>query len=123
MESPNYTDVRRFARFPLLEYAMVHLEDGSDPFRAMVVDIGLGGAQLRSKEKLPAGAVCTLEMGQDENTTLSIRGEVRFSAQIPHSDLHASGFKFMPEDHVERTAIAAFVHYVFQLQAEEEMAN
>lgn len=123
MDNSTYSDIRRFARFPLLEYAVVHLENGSDPFRAMVVDIGLGGAQLRSKEKLPVGAMCNIEMGQEEGATLSLRGEVRFSVPIPHSDLHASGFKFLPENHQERAAVAAFVHQIFQAQCEQEIAS
>lgn len=114
MENQIYTDVRRFARFQLLEYAMVHLEDGSEPFRAMVVDIGLGGAQLRSKEQMPVGEICNIELGQEDGPTLTLRGEVRFSSKIPHSELHATGFKFMPETHEERAAVAAYVHAVFQ---------
>lgn len=119
MENSQYHDIRRFARFPLLEYAMIHPEDGSEPFRAMVVDIGLGGAQLRSKEKLPTGAICNLELGQESGPTLSLRGEVRFSVQIPHSELHASGFKFMPATHDERRAVAVYVSAVFEAMGNE----
>lgn len=104
----------------MMEYAMVHQSTGKEPFRAMVVDIGLGGAQLRTKECLPVGTVCTLELGTVSGKPLELQGEVRFSVPIPNSELYASGFRFLPQTHDERAAVAAYVHGVFAQQDEEE---
>ncbi len=111
-------DVRRYERFEVLDYAMVHPTGGGEPFRSVVVDIGLGGVQLRSKEQLPIGEHCSLHIGREKNEPLVLTGEVRYSKPDAENGLFSSGFKFLPANHDERAAIASYVHSVFTRQGE-----
>lgn len=108
---------RRYERFAVMDYAMVQLEDGTPAFRAMIVDVGIGGIQVRSREKMPVGQVCHLEIGGDSGK-LILRGEVRHSRPIEGSDLIATGVRFLPTCHEERAGIAAYVHRAFVEQRE-----
>ncbi len=112
-------DGRRYERFEILDYAMVNPPGGGEPFRSVIVDIGLGGLQLRSKEQLPVGQKCELQIGQSGGKPLVIRGEVRYSRISDESGLFSSGFKFLPENHEQRSAIAEYVHSVFMRMGEE----
>jgi hypothetical protein len=108
-------DLRFYARFEFAECAMVYEDEQSEPYRAMLVDIGLGGVQLRSKEHLPVNLPLTLTIGQDEGAPLTFRGKVRY-CHCDNENMWVSGFKFAPESHEERVAIAEYVHGVFQRQ-------
>lgn len=112
------SDGRRFERFELLDYAMVNPAGGGEPFRSVIVDIGLGGLQLRSKLQLPVGETCELEIGRQNAEPLVIQGEVRYSRVSDESGLYSSGFKFLPKTHEERAAIAEYVHSVFVRQGD-----
>lgn len=109
-------DGRLFARFDFVECAMVYVGSDSEPYRAMLVDIGLGGVQLRSKDSLPVEVPLTLKIGQDGKAPLAIKGVVRYCHPGSEDGLYVSGFKFAPETHDERVAIAEYVHGVFQRQ-------
>jgi hypothetical protein len=115
--NPSY-DIRKFARFEVIECAMIYDDTRSEPYRAVVVDIGLGGLQLRSKEVLPVGDICQVHVGREGKKPLELPAEVRYSAQIENSDLIASGVRFMPQTHEQRVAVAEYVHSVFQQQGE-----
>jgi c-di-GMP-binding flagellar brake protein YcgR len=112
-------DQRRYARFEVLDYAMVYPPNGNEPFRAVVVDVGLGGVQLRSKEQLPVGENFELVIGTPEGKQLALNGEVRSSRKILDSELFGSGYRFIPESHDQRIDIAEYVHMVFQRQGEK----
>ena len=113
-------DKRRYARFEILECALVYPDGNREPVRAVVVDIGLGGIQLRSRELLPVDQTCHLMIGGgEEGTTISLKGEVRYSHPVEGSELVASGFRFLPSTHEERLAVAEYVHSVFARQAHE----
>lgn len=114
----NSGDNRRYARFEMLEYALVYFEGRSEPIRAVVVDIGLGGLQLRTRSILPVGETCYIQVARSNGTTMDLRGEVRHSNPLPDSDICASGFRFVPTTHEERIAIASYVHDVFLRQGE-----
>lgn len=114
---PN-SDGRRYERFEILDYAMVSSKNHKEAFRSVIVDIGLGGLQLRSKDKLPVGDTCSLQIGQTDGEPIQIRGEVRYSRVTDETGLYCSGFKFMPASHEERAAIAQYVHSVFMRQGE-----
>lgn len=108
---------RRYERFAVMDYAMVHTDDGTPPFRAMIVDVGIGGVQVRSREQMPVGRTCHLEIGGDTGK-LVLRGEVRHSRAIEGSDLFATGVRFLPSCHEERAGIARYVHRAFVEQRE-----
>ncbi|MBS1717198.1 MAG: PilZ domain-containing protein [Armatimonadetes bacterium] len=118
MNSHYGIDQRRYIRYELLDYALVHVKGAANPIRAIIVDIGLGGLQLRSRDPIPVGQIVEIRMGNVENEPVAIRGEVRHSQQVPASDLVASGIRFVPSNHEERRAVAEYVHQVFQRQAD-----
>ncbi len=111
-----YPDQRRFLRYQIFDYTAITLDDTTETFHAMLVDIGLGGAQLRSKLPLADGASIRMRIGRNEGEPLEIRGEVRHCSAVPESDLFGSGIRFTPSTHAERVALAEFVHDVFQRQ-------
>ncbi len=119
MSYDSANDKRRYARFEILDYAFVHAVDESfEPIRAVVVNIGLGGVQLRTKDALPEGKIVHLIVGTSDESTLDLRGEVRYCSPVENSDLFASGFRFLPENHEQRVAIVEFVHTVFSRQGD-----
>jgi hypothetical protein len=80
----------------------------------MLVDIGLGGVQLRSKVPLPVDEPLTISIGQSKVGPLTVPGVVKHCTLSTEGEsLYIAGFKFRPEGHEDRTAIAKFVHDVF----------
>lgn len=110
------SDLRLYARFEYVECAMVYADGEPEPYRAMLVDIGLGGVQLRSKEPLPVDRPMTMKIGQDGKSPLSIHGHIRYCHPTADDGMYVSGFKFAPQKHEERVQIAEYVHGVFQRQ-------
>ena len=111
-------DKRQGIRYEVLDYAMVYQTEEPEPIRSIIVDIGLGGLQIRSKDSLPVGAICHLNVGNLDAAPLRIRGEVRHSNRVTGSNLFATGIKFLPETHDERSSVAEYVHSVFQRQTD-----
>lgn len=111
-------DGRLFARFDFVECAMIYQGEDAEPYRAMLVDIGLGGVQLRSKETLPVEVPLYMKIGQDGKAPLTIRGMVRYCHAGDEDGMFVSGFKFAPQTHEERVSVAEYVHSVFQRQWE-----
>jgi hypothetical protein len=112
------SDKRRFLRYEMLDYALVYFGP-QEPIKAVIVDIGLGGLQLRSKDQLPLGATCKVHIGRLHGEPLVLAGEVRHSGEVDGSDLLAVGVRFCPDSHDERLAIAEYVHSVFQRQCDK----
>ena len=111
-------DKRRYLRYEMLDYALA-FAPGIDAIKAVIVDIGLGGLQLRSKGELPVGAECKIHIGRQEGAPLILAGEIRHSKSIDGSELVATGVRFCPSNHEERLAIAEYVHGVFQRQCDK----
>jgi hypothetical protein len=109
---------RKDLRYEVLDYALVFGSEDHEPVRSVIVDIGLGGVQIRSRASLPVGSVCMLNIGNLDSAPISIRGEVRHSQPVVGSDLFATGIKFMPETHDEKSTVAQYVHSVFQRQSD-----
>jgi len=112
------SDKRRYLRYEMLDYALVYC-DSPDAIRGVIVDIGLGGLQIRSKSNLNLGAPCRIHIGRSHGDPLVLAGEVRHTGEIDGSDLVAIGIRFVPETHDERLAIAEYVHGVFQRQCDK----
>jgi c-di-GMP-binding flagellar brake protein YcgR len=106
-------DQRRHVRYELVDFAMLEAASIEEPIRCVVVDVSLGGIQIRSKIALPVGEHCTLNIAQLGAKALKVRGEVRHADQIPGSELISSGFRFLPQTHEDRIAIMEYVHGVF----------
>ncbi len=112
-------DNRRYARFELLDYATLTTETGSESSSVVIVDVGLGGIQLRVKEDLAEGTKVTVAIQIDKEKNLAVAGEVLSCRPIDDSDLFGVGCRFLPKSHEERVAIAEYVHNVFQRQGEK----
>lgn len=112
------SDKRRYLRYEMLDYALAYVDD-SEAIKAVIVDIGLGGMQLRSKEALTVGAHCKVHIGRLHGDPIVLAGEIRHCGAVEDSDLFATGIRFCPENHEERLAIAEYVHGVFQRQCDK----
>ena len=111
-------DQRRYLRYEVLHFATVYAE-AAEPFHCVVIDIGLGGLQYRTRDPLAIGAVVRVSVGRsDEVPPLVVNAEVRHCQAIKGSDLFAVGLRFVPADQKERMAIASHVHDVFRHQCE-----
>jgi hypothetical protein len=112
------TDKRRYIRYELLDYAQLEPIGSTASYNTIIVDIGLGGLQLRTKREMAVGTKCRVTVGRIEGPPLSFRAEIRHCAAIEGADLFGLGVRFLPESHDERMAIAEFVHAVFQRQCD-----
>lgn len=111
-------DQRRYLRYEVLHFATVYAE-AEEPFHCVVIDIGLGGMQYRTRAALAIGTVVTVSVGRsDDETPLILRAEVRHCQVVDDSELFAVGLRFVPGDQAERMAIASHVHDVFRRQCE-----
>jgi len=118
MATEHYTEKRVDTRLDVLDYAMIERAQGQEAIRSVIVDIALGGVQVRTREKLPVGSVCHLCMGSLSNETIRIRGEVRHSKKVRDSEIYASGIRFLPESHEARSIIAEYLQVAFQRRAD-----
>ncbi len=114
----DYSERRKHARFELLDYALVTKEGDRVTTRSVIVDISLGGLQLRSRDPFESGAKYRIEIGRGEETPIVIAAEARHSKPIPDSDLFSTGFRLTPSTAVERIEWVEYVHAVFKLQGE-----
>ena len=117
-EPIDYADRRRHARFELLDYAIIEDKQDSTQVRSVVVDISLGGLQIRSRTQFKPLEILYMTIGRGNNVPVRIRAEVRYSTPIEDSDLFATGFRFAPESASERIEWAEYVHNIFKLQGE-----
>ena len=119
MSNPQPTnDNRRDHRFELLDYALAKPKGSEAVLRSVVVDVSLGGLQVRSRFKFNPGEICELTIGRGQLVPLHVHGEVRYCTPIEDSDLFATGFRLMPESVGERIEWVDYVHSVFQVQGE-----
>jgi hypothetical protein len=109
----NEAEQREHARLETFEYALAHQSGEDRPKRAVIVNLGLGGIQLRCRERFEVGSMWNLQIS---GATMPIPVEVRYFDAVPSSDLFAVGMRFKPGNHEERMAIAKYVHNVFQQQ-------
>lgn len=111
-------DNRRYLRYEVLHFATVYPE-AADPCYCVVIDIGLGGLQYRTRDALAIGVAVSVSIGRsDDVPPLVVRAEVRHCQAINDSELFAVGLRFLPGDQTERMAIASHVHDVFRRQCE-----
>ncbi|MBI1755586.1 MAG: PilZ domain-containing protein [Fimbriimonas ginsengisoli] len=111
-------DQRKHPRYEALEYALLWLDGEADPIRAVIIEIGLGGLQIRARGEAEAGAKGLIQIGTEEAKQLPLRCEVRYCQPANGSGLFAIGVKLRPRGHEERTVVAALVHAAFQRQAD-----
>lgn len=105
-------DRRSGTRFELLEYALIS-GDAVPQARSVVVDVSLGGLQVRSRQRFERGSRLTLHIGQLNSTPLEVLAEVRYSEPIPDTDLYSTGFRILMPEASARIQWGDYVHRVF----------
>jgi hypothetical protein len=113
-------DQRKHARFEMFEYAQMYREAdlAEEGANSMIVDISIGGAQIRSRTRYVEGETCSLVIGRGWEPPTKVTVEVRYSKPVEDSDLFATGFRFKPKDPKERMDLVDFLHEVFQRTAD-----
>lgn len=103
---------REHERYETFECTLVQRVRTSSTCRGMIVDVSLGGLQLRSREAFDNGEVVRVRIGRDKGASLTLRGEIRYSKYMSDSGLYATGIRFAPESHEERLALASYLNAV-----------
>lgn len=113
------SDRRRHSRFELLDYAIMTKPDTAESIRSVIVDISLGGLQVRSREPFESGAKYAIVVGRgDDKDPITIHAEARHSKPIEDTDLFSTGFRLTPDSAIERIEWVEYVHAIFKLQGE-----
>lgn len=124
MSTPqDYSDRRRHARFELLDYAFITQEGQQESTRCIVVDISLGGLQVRARNPFVSGAVYQITIGQGESNPITVKAEARHSKSLEDSDLYSTGFRLVPTTAVERIEWVEYVHNIFKTQGDILLGN
>lgn len=113
MDSIQNMDSRRHLRYDVLDFAMLY-GGGSDGVRALIVDLGLGGMAMRTKEPLTDLAKVSILVGHASGNPIEVTGVVRYCENRPGSPLYAVGIQFEPNGHEERLRIAKLINEAFQ---------
>lgn len=116
--SDGFKDKRQHARFELLEYAIVQRPEAREVLRSVVIDVSLGGLQVRSRHQFDAGQTYILSIGRSDAAPLQITAEARYSKPIEDTDLYATGFKCSPSSSNEKVDWVDYVHAIFRAQGE-----
>lgn len=106
-------DRRSGSRFQLLEYALITTGEEAPQARSVVVDVSLGGLQVRSRQRFLPGSRATLSIGQLNASPLEMVAEVRYSEPIPETDLYSTGFRILAPEASSRIKWGDYVHQVF----------
>ncbi|MBX3097327.1 MAG: PilZ domain-containing protein [Fimbriimonadaceae bacterium] len=113
----SYADRREHQRFMMLEFARLKIGDIEES-SSVLVDISLGGLQVRSRNQYPAGGMVTVTIGRGDIEPISIQAEIRYSLPIKKSDLFATGLKLAGNDGELTRKWVTYVHEIFKLQGE-----
>lgn len=108
-------DLRQHFRFDILEYAVFQVEGDNVP--AVVVDISLGGLQLRTRRSCQTGERSEIVIGQGGAPTIRAELEVRYCEPVG-SDLYAVGCRFLPASKEDCVTLVDYIHDVFRRQGE-----
>lgn len=114
----NFNDRRKHARFELMDYAIVTKEGSPESTRSVIVDISLGGLQLRSRQPFEDNTSYQLEIGRGNNSPIVVHAESKHSQPVDESDLFSTGFRLTPKTAMERIEWVEYVHQVFKAQGE-----
>ncbi len=113
---------REHKRFVMLEYAKIKLADEAES-SSVLVDLSLGGLQLRSRHQYEAGSIVDVSIGRGDTEPIALKAEVRYSLPVKKSDLFATGLKFVTMDEASTHKWVDYVHNVFKDQGEDLLAD
>jgi hypothetical protein len=106
-------DARQHPRFEIFEFATIVVPELTDPVPGVIVDISLGGMQVRSRVMLPVGTVCRLQVGGGDEEAMTLHAQVRHSGRTSRSGLVTSGLLFQPKCAAEKRNYATLLQRVF----------
>lgn len=104
---------RKDKRLSHLEFIRFYLAEKDAPSSALIVDISLGGAQIRTRASCKEQEPCLLLIKRENKDYIEIPGEVRYCEPIPGSDLFGVGIKFLPVTTAQKKDIVNYVHNLF----------
>jgi len=117
-ETNDYQDLRKHARFELLEYAVIQDGETGQGVRSVVTDVSLGGLQIRSRHQFEPGKRYTLNIGRISSDPLVVMAEARYCIHIEDTDLYATGFRCQLSSTADRIDWVEYVHGIFQTKGE-----
>lgn len=123
IENQKIVEHRKHSRFSILEYALLQLDKKPISVRTLIVDISMGGAQLRSRTECKVGDKAYLIVGTFKDVPLKIPVTVRYCNTIDTGLLYAVGLKFSPKTKLQKAQVTNFVHNLFVTQGELLLDN
>jgi c-di-GMP-binding flagellar brake protein YcgR len=117
------TEKRKHARFPIFEYALLYTNNSVNPARSLIVDISLGGAQLRCRQPCDEDEQGTLHISTSDGESLEIPVEIRYCYSVDNEDLFAVGVRFIPKGRAQKSKIVNYVHKLFLSQGESLLGD
>lgn len=108
---------REHQRFSLLEFARLKIGDVEET-SSVLVDISLGGLQVRSRNQYPAGATVAVSIGRGDIEPITVQAEIRYSLPIKKSDLYATGLRIVGNGDDLTRKWVTYVHEIFKIQGE-----
>jgi hypothetical protein len=111
------SDRREHQRFVMLEFARLKIGEIEET-SSVLVDVSLGGMQVRSRYQYQAGAIVSVTVGRGDIEPVTVQAEIRYSLPIKKSDLFATGLRIVASDSEKTRQWVAYVHEVFKQQGE-----
>ncbi len=104
---------RKEPRLIHFEFAKFYAVQHSVPLSALIVDVSLGGAQIRTRAKCNEGESCRIQIQKDDHGHIEIPGQISYCLETGGSNLYAVGVKFLPVTMGQKNDIANYVHNIF----------
>ncbi len=101
---------RRHKRWEIFEYALLQREGEESPEPGILVDLSLGGFQVRTKSLFEAGEKCHVVISWPGHENISIAAEVRYSKPMDEEKMHFIGLRFLPDTVDQRVALVNYIH-------------
>ena len=115
-------DTRKYIRHEVIDFSIILPNTSKLPVSALIVDVGLGGVALRTREKFPPEEMVTITVGQNNGSPISFHGEIRYCDKREKESTYAVGVQFKPANQEERALIANFINNAFQRNSQPNLA-
>jgi len=107
-------DSRKYIRHEVIDFALITCLPSQRASRALVVDVGLGGLSLRTKDSFNADQKVSVLVGQGGEPPIEIHGQIRHVRKQSHADTYSVGIQFQPKNNAERARVASLINVAFQ---------
>ena len=98
-------------------------ESDTESEPVIIVDLSLGGFQIRSKRTFHNGELCEISISDPDNDPLVVQAEVRYASEIPEVGLYGTGFRFHPATLEQKVALVNYIHTRFRMDVERLTAE